>query len=91
MTLFGRIPESSNRVTIENVLRSVAEAHAGPWEIRIRRVPQTPWLLMRIKRSSDGSSRTLLVDAFEESLEVLAKDLTEAFEDDGSDGQARGH
>ena len=79
VTLIGRIPESPQSGAVEGLLRRTVGACEGPWEIRIRHLPQTPWCLLRIKRSSDGFKCTLLLDLYEEPLEQVATSLTDAF------------
>jgi hypothetical protein len=78
VTLIGRIPESPQSGAVEGLLRRTVGACEGPWEIRIRHLPQTPWCLLRIKRSSDGFKCTLLLDLYEEPLEQVAMGLSEA-------------
>ncbi len=83
--LIGRIPESPHRHALEGILRRAMEGREGRWEIRIRHLPQTPWYLLRLKRS-DGFKSTLLLDLYEEPLEQVATTLSDAFRD--ADGPA---
>jgi hypothetical protein len=88
VTLIGRIPESPQSGAVEGLLRRTVGACRGLWEIRIRHLPQTPWCLLRIKRSSDGFKCTLLLDLYEEPLEQVAMGLSEALR--FADGQIAG-
>jgi hypothetical protein len=85
--LIGRIPESPHSGAVEGILRQTVGAHGGRWEIRIRHLTQTPWYLLRIKRS-DGFKSTLLLDLYEEPLEQVATSLSEALK--LADGQIAG-
>ena len=76
--LIGQMPESPHSGAVEGLLRRTVGAYAGRWEIRIRHLPRTPWYLLRIKRSSDGFKSTLLLDLYEEPLELVATSLSEA-------------
>jgi hypothetical protein len=76
--LIGRIPESPHSGAVESLLRRTVGAYEGRWEIRIRHLPQTPWCLLLIKRSSDGFKSTLLLDLYEEPLELVETSLSEA-------------
>jgi hypothetical protein len=83
VTLIGSIPESPHRGAVERVLRHTVGALAGRWEIRIRHLPQTPWCLLRIKRTSDGFKCTVLLDLYAEPLELVAAGLIEALKHQG--------
>lgn len=93
VTVIGHIPRSSHSGAVEDLLRRAVGAHQGPWEIRIRHLPHTPWYLLRIKRSSDGFKSTLLLDLYEEPLEQVATSLVGALRGAGGHGRggATGH
>jgi hypothetical protein len=79
--LIGSIPEAPHSSEVEGLLRRTVAAHGGRWEIRIRHLPETPWHLLRIKRSSDGFTATVIVDLYEEPLQLVATNLSEALKD----------
>jgi hypothetical protein len=90
VTLLGHIPPAPHGRAIEDILRREVSAHPGRWELRLRRLPQSPWMLLRIKRS-DGFRRTLLLDPYEQPLELVAAVVTAALRDAEAAGKHAGH
>jgi hypothetical protein len=90
VTSIGHIPPAPHGRAIEDILRREVSAHPGRWELRVRRLPQSPWWLLRIKRS-DGYTRTLLLDPFEQPLHLVAAVLMDALKDAEPPGGHSGH
>jgi hypothetical protein len=78
----GQIPDSPRNRAIADVLTRTVAAQPAVWNVRIHRLPHTTWWLLRFKRSADGLKRELLLDPYEEPLEMIAAGVMGALKDE---------